>query len=176
MIAERNRHLTVRLVFLVLISLVCFTLMMLSLYFYLSMGRVWQQGLLDDARAQYQTVELIKAKELISQYNGLLATVNTFYKTQVVFSEALAVISKIPNPAGLHIRTITLDHSATGGVRVVIGGSSDTREHLVQFKNTVDTTTGISKAYFPAEDWIKPTDLLFTASFEVVIPNNTTSQ
>jgi len=163
--AQRNMKLLIVLASIFLISLVCFALMLLSLYFYLLMQTTYQKSIFDEAKAQYETADALSVTSQISQYNTKLTSVAHFYQQQVYFSDALKTISKIPRPANVVLTSIVLDTPVAGNIKATMLGTANTRESLLQFKDALGTVTNISNVYFPPDNWTKPTDVSFSVSF-----------
>ncbi len=164
---EQNRKLVLVLSFILLISLLCFVLLLLSLYFYIMVQVSYQKSLLDDARQQYQTKDFLQYKSIIKSSNQILAKANVFYKKELYFSQALAVISSIAKPDGVLFHDITMQHIGDKGISVAVTGSADNRENLLQFKTSVEAAKEITSAYFPPDNWIKSKDINFHVTFEI---------
>lgn len=164
---EQNRKLVLVLGFLLLVSLLCFVLVLLSLYFYIMVQVSYQKSLLDDAKQQYQTKDFLQYTDIINQSNQALVRANAFYKKEVFFSGALVTISNISRPDGVRFKNITMQRGSGRVINVNVAGTSDTRENLLLFKASIEGIKEISNAYFPPEDWIKSKDVNFYFTFDI---------
>ncbi len=164
---EKNKKLAIVLGNVILISLVCLTLVLFSLKFYM-LGEVNdQKNILNSTEKKYLTPDIISTKSLIQNYNTVLTKIDSFYKKEIYFSDALKTISNIQKPKGVYITKLSIDKiKDVNKVKVSISGSSDTRDNLLIFKNNIERDEKITNVYLPTKSLVKPADVDFSLTFE----------
>lgn len=172
LLKESNKRLALVLCFVALISLVCLVLMLLALYFYMLVHISFTKGMLDEAKGRYQTTDFLEYKNLISQYNGMLTKTDDFYKKEVYFANVLNIISSLPKPGAVHLKSIAMEPLKNGSVKASISGNANVRENLLSFKNAIETDKNITNIYFPPDNWIKSANINFFVTFEIIPKKN----
>lgn len=164
---HQNRKMTAVLGFMALVSLACLLLMLLALYLYLLSQASYHNDLLASTKQKYQTADFLKYKSIITDSNKVLVKVDTFYKNQIHFADALKVVSAIARPQNLRVKNITMEPAKNGLVKVDISGVSDTRESLLAFKQAIESEPMVASSHFPPDNWIKPKDINFYLTLEI---------
>ena len=173
LLLQKNRNLTVVLGSMAIIVLICLTLVLLSLKFYILQNISSQKSAIEDVKRQYQTADFMSLKDSIQEYDSKLTKIDNFYKKQTKFSDALKTIAQIQRPDGVTFGNIVLEKSDTAGkVKVSIYGQSTIRDGLVLFKDNLGKENSVSNLNIPADNWIKPTNISFNLTFDVGILNN----
>lgn len=154
------------------ISMVCLILVLFSLRFYILGEVVSQSIILDNIQKKYQTPNFLSLKGFIQKYNSALIKVDSFYKKEIYFSDALKTISNIQKPKGLYLTNVSVSKIKEDNKMVVaISGVSDTRNNLLIFKNNLEDEKKIKNIHFPPDYWTKPVDVNFNLTFEI-LPTN----
>jgi hypothetical protein len=151
----------------ILFSLVCLTLILLSLKFYVLAEYSYQKDILEQSQKQNQTPDFINFSEIIKKYNATLSQIDSFYKKELYLYKALEVISRIPSPAGLYVINISLIKDDSGKIQVSMSGLSNTRDDLLAFKKNIEDDKEIKKSYFPPENWVTQKNVNFSLTFEI---------
>lgn len=151
----------------VLISLVCLTLILSSIKFYILAETSYQKSILRQAEQENQVPDSASLNNIIQKYNSTLAQLDSFYKKEIYFSQALKTITSVPNPAGLYLTNFSLSRDKNGNIQTAVSGVSDTRENLLLFKKNIEGSAGIKNSYFSPESWINPKNANFSLSFEI---------
>jgi len=151
----------------VLISLLCLTLVLLSIKFYILADTDYQKYALKQAKQLSENKALTDLNVVIEKYNGTLAQLDSFYKKEIYFNQALETITNIPVPKGLYLNNFSLDRNEDGSVKASVSGISDTRDHLLTFKKNIEDSAEIKDSYFSPESWISPKDISFSLTFEI---------
>lgn len=146
----------------VIISLICLILVLLSIKFYLLTQVDFQKFLLETTQKKYETSELTNLKDTIKKYNATLPTVANFYKSEKYVSNILSVISEIPRPSGLTFTNISINNQN----KISISGVSSTRENLIAFQKNIEGQPNIKNASFSANSWINPVNNNFDVTLE----------
>ena len=167
---KKNKRLIIVLGIIILSFLVCLILVLASLDLYILGQTSYQRVALDNAEKKYETPGLVDMKNMIVKYNTALTNLKNFYKKEVYFSEVLKTILQIHIPAGLYLTNINLTQGDNGKVKVALSGMSDTRDNLQIFRDSFENNKKIENLDFPANNWIKPTDINFYFTFEVGQP------
>ena len=159
----------------VIVSLICFFLVLLSLKFYILGEIVSQKAILDYAERQYQTEDFLFFKQIMEKYNKVLVKIDSFYKKKANFSHPLKYILEIQKSDGLYFTDINMDKVREDNkIKVSIHGISDTRDNLLTLKNNIenslslnlDQSKGIKNVYFPPNNWIKSKNINFHFTFD----------
>lgn len=160
----RAKNLAIILGNVVLISLVCLALILLSVKFYI-LVRIAGQTDVSLGRADESAENL---KYAMQKYNAIMPLALSFYENEVHYSDILDAISKIKRPEGLYFKSIFIDgQKDPGKIKAGIAGFSKTRESLLQFKNDFSGQEGIENIYFAPESWINSTNVSFSLTFDI---------
>jgi hypothetical protein len=164
----RNKEkLSVVLGIVALVSLVCLTLILLSIKFYILAKTDYQKNILEQAEKKYQTPEFISFNGIVQKYNTTLTQLNSFYKKEIYFNQALKIITDTPSPKGLYLTYFLLNRDKNGMVQVNVSGVSNTRENLLTFRKNIEAVEEIKNSYFSPESWASPKDVSFSLTFEI---------
>ena len=175
---EGKKKLTIVLGNMVLISLILLVLVLFALKFYVLKQLVSEKINLSSVQEDYQNLYFMLAKDNMQKYNAIIIKMNNFYKNQMSLSDSLNIVSKINKPKGLYFKSINLENGDNNTINVKIAGFSDTRENLQAFRNNIEamqqnhSTGKIENIYFPAEVWLKPKDVDFNLTFNIVKDEN----
>jgi len=151
-----------------LIVVVCLLLMLISLKFYL-LGQVdYYQSLLQIAEKEYGTPSILAAKETVKNYNADLAKIDAFYRQQNNLSDALALVSTIQKPPGIHFSGISIAREKGAMTMLVtVSGTSDTRDTLIALRDTLSKNPKIQNVAFPPDSWTKDSAIDFQVTFQI---------
>jgi hypothetical protein len=170
---DRTKSLVIILCSIVLVSLICLVLILLSVKFSVLSEVSYQKSVLEQASQQYRFADSEKLKESIKKYNEIMPEVLSFYQKEVYFSEAVAVISEISRPEGVYFASASLDgQKYEGEIEVNISGVSSTRDNLILFKKNIESQNGIRNVSFSSESWINPTNIKFKLTFVIAKNGN----
>ena len=168
LLSETNKRLALVLCFGAVVVLACLILMLLSLYFYLLVQLSFQKEALDEAKGKYQTADFLEYKNLIGQYNAVLSKTDDFYKKEVYIANALKEIAVVEKPQAVRLQSIAMEPLKNGSVKVTATGTADSRANLLLFKNALQARKQITNLQFPPDNWIKPANITFLATFEIM--------
>jgi hypothetical protein len=164
---ERVKSLAIILSGMVLISLICFFLILLSVKFSILSKVGNQEVIFQQVEKGYRSEDSANLKDAIKKYNEKMPQVLAFYQNQVYFSDILADISEISTPQGIYFTNIFLDgQKSEGSVAVAIHGKSDSRSSLILFKKNIEAQGKIKNVSFSPESWISPTNISFSLNFD----------
>lgn len=156
----------------VLVSLVCFILVLLSIKFYILAGTDYQKNILEQSKKNSQAHDYAGLDTSIQKYNKILSQIDSFYKKELYFNEALKIITDIPTPEGLYLTNFSINRSKEGSIQVRVAGTGDDRDGLLVFKSNVKGTKQIKNPYFSSESWISPKNVNFSLTFDVDLSEN----
>jgi hypothetical protein len=151
---------------------VCLILILMSLNFYLLGNLVYEKESLQSLEKQYQTDEFVTQRDFLRRYGLVLRAANHFYQHTLFASDILAFAASIQQPAQVAVTDINIERiSDKAAFKVMVNGTSQTREALLNFKQILEVSTEqnsgtITHIDFPAENWIKPTNIRFRFSYE----------
>jgi hypothetical protein len=167
LILEKKEKLSVILGFMVLVSLFCLALVLLSVEFYVLSDTNYQKIILEEAQKKNQINRPASSKNIILKYNGILSQLDSFYKKEIYFNHVLDIISNIQKPQNLYLANYSLIRDENGKIKVDVSGVSNTRDDLLLFQKNIETDSEIENPYFSPESWISPKNANFTLSFEI---------
>jgi hypothetical protein len=169
---EQTKRLAMILGNVVLLSMVCMILILLSVYFFIAGNSNGQVFLLRQITRDYQTSDFVGFKEIITKYNTVLPQILSFYDDERYYSDALGVIYSIPKPDGLSILNFSLgEEKSTGnekGISVSISGNSSTREYLISYRDNILKEISIKNVSFSPESWVNQQNIKFSVTFDVI--------
>ncbi len=170
---KRVKNLSLVLGSIVVISIICMVFVLMSVKFYMLTEADNQKFLLTEAQKSYKSPTIEYLKNVIEKYNKLLPVVINFYQKRIYTSDVLAVISSVEKADGLYFTSMSLDsQTSENSVRVIISGTSDTRENLLAFQKKLSEQGKIKNVSFSPDSWISPTKTNFKVSFDFVKNGN----
>ncbi len=168
LLKERQKNLVVVLTGITAIALVCLMLILFSIKLYILEEIGAQRTMLEGIEEQYRASDAMSLKKSIEGYNARVATMNYFYGSQLRSSQALELLLAISRPEGVRLTNLDLQQDEQAKTaNVVISGTSNTRDDLLQFKNTLEGAPGITNVNFPPESWVKPAGIEFTVTLTI---------
>jgi len=162
---ERNRKLVIVLGNVVVIFLVCLFLILFSLKFYILGEIVSQKTFLDDVEKKYQNKDILFLKQTVEEYNTILTKVNSFYKKEIYFSNAIEIVLGVSKPDDLYLTSISMNREGDK-IKINFSGISETRDSLLVFKNNIENVSLLENIYFPPSNWIKSKDINFSFTLD----------
>ena len=101
--------------------------------------------------------------------NSILKELNSFYQNEANLVEVSRLISGFL-PREVYLTTLHFNKAAglekeKYSGEVFLAGFAPSRETLTVFKKNLEKE--FKEVYFPPENWVKPTDISFTATFKV---------
>lgn len=169
LILEKKKKLVIVLGNVIIISLICLILILFSLKFYI-LGEITSQKIaLDNIEKKYQTPDFLLFKQIVQKYNSILVKIDNFYKKETYFNDALETILEIQKPDGLYLSDISVARiKENNKIKVTASGISDNRDNLSILKSNIENNEKIENFYFPPNNWIKPKDIEFYLTFEIM--------
>jgi hypothetical protein len=173
LLLQKYKRLVVVLGNMVLISVVCLTLILFALKFYVLSEISFQKLNLDLANQKYTTDGTMTFKEMIKKYNASLVKMDAFYKQTTYMSDILKNVLGVNRAPGIYFKDISInrlrkDSTSPGSdeVKISITGYSSTRESLILFKEALEKNDKIKNISFPPQNWVKDSDIDFEVKFE----------
>ncbi len=167
LMSKKKERLTTILGIVFLIFLICLTLVLLSIKFYILTATDYQKDTLRENEQKSQAADFMNFKNIIQKYNSTLVQLDSFYKKEIYFSQALKTITAVPKPAGLDLLNFSLSRDISGKIKVSVSGFSDTRNDLLVFKTNIEENQKIKNFYFSPDSWINPENANFSLTFEI---------
>jgi len=150
----------------------------LSLSLFLIKGRLQsqlenQKKILLESEERLKQAGVIEIKGKINLANSTLTKLNSFYKKKVYFGDILAKIAEIiPDDLYLKYLSISLSGENNSEVNIILSGFAPTREILFKLKKNFEEDNYFSIVSFPPSNWVKPTDIDFSANLKIVKTSN----
>lgn len=167
LLLEKKTKLVIIFGIVILVSLVCLILILLSIKFYILAETDSQKVILEQTQKNNQTQEFISLNNTIKKYNKTLAQLDSFYKKEIYFGQTLDTITNVPTPQGLYLTNFSLNRNDAGNVQASVSGVSSTRDNLLIFQQNIEQDKEIKNPYFSPESWISPKDVNFSLTFEI---------
>ncbi|MBU1993066.1 PilN domain-containing protein, partial [Patescibacteria group bacterium] len=135
---------------------------------YISGRADYYKTLADCEVRKFETLEFQNIEKEISAANEELARLVAFYEKQPLIAPIFKKISEIV-PEEIYLNSLSLNPNKDKKDRfqVSMTGHSETREALLEFKKNLESDLIFQGIYFPPSDWVKPSDINFSASFEI---------
>ncbi len=153
---------------LILFILASFSLMLLSINFYIS-GQTKTQEILVDLEEESQDSEAGDLAEEINRINNNLVQLNSFYRNQPRFYEVFNQISKVlPDQIYLTNASVVLKAEEENEIlNCSLTGYSPNRETLFSLKKNLEDNGVFKEIDFPPSNWVKAKDINFSVSFKI---------
>lgn len=152
----------------ILISLVCFSLILFSLEIIISAEAEAQKILFSQKENEYQLSQVQVFEDKINAYNKRLTELRSFYRDQVSFSEIVKMISdNLPVGTYLINLSIIAKTDKEKEIQCVVSGFSPTSEKLIEFKKNLEGEERFEEVNFPPSNWVSLTNINFSATFKV---------
>lgn len=149
----------------VIFSLVAFSLILLSIKFYVSSMVETQEERFTDSQGQNLLNE-------VGDINEELRLLGLFYQNQIIFSSAfLLVVNAIPKEININTLYFSIKIEEDGPILVgSLTGHSPNREALFSLKKNMEDEPSFWNIDFPPSNWVKPTDINFSITFNINAP------
>jgi len=171
LLLEKKKKLIIIFGIVFLVGLICLILILLSIKFYILADTDYQKSILAQEQKSYQTTDFVNLNNTVKKYNIILAQLDSFYKKEIYFNQALDVITSVKTPKGLYLKNFSLNRNANGTIQASVSGVSDTRENLLIFKKNIEEGSegypNIKNPSFSNESWISPKNVKFSVTFEI---------
>ncbi|MFH1780649.1 MAG: PilN domain-containing protein [Candidatus Nealsonbacteria bacterium] len=126
------------------------------------------QTLLDCEWQKSVTSEVQNIEKEINAVNQNLKELDVFYKEQSPVTPLFQKISElIPEEIYLNSMSLSPNQEKKDHFQVSLTGHSQTREALLELKKSLESQPVFQGIYFPPSNWVKPSDINFSASFEM---------
>jgi hypothetical protein len=165
---EDARKLVIILGITIIIPLICLALVLLSIQFYI-LGEInSQKTVLEQTKAQYQTQDFLKTKQLIDDSNAAMGQLIAEYQKNQYLGKSITAISVVPRPAGLYITDLSLVRESSGMVQATMTGFSNSRDDLLTFQKNLQSAKEIQNPVFSPESWVPAANVKFSLTFSVL--------
>ena len=164
---EKKKRLATIMGIVVLVFLVCLTLVLLTIKFYILAETDSQENIFKQNQQSSQYTEQSNFINVVKGYNSTLAQIDSFYKKELYFNQALDILNRVPSPNGLYFTNFSLSRIENGNIKMDVSGVSATRDNLLIFKHNVEADKEIKNPYFSPESWISAQNTNFSLSLEI---------
>lgn len=152
-----------------LFALFAFSLILLSIKFYM-IGMVGTQEIL--VSLEEENFAGSQAQDLANEVSGIneeLGRLEFFYKNQMSFSNALSlVIRAMPDQTRLNTVYLSIQsEDDKQKFKSSLTGFSSDRETLFFLKRNLENEPSFAEIDFPPSNWVRPTDINFSVNFNV---------
>jgi Tfp pilus assembly protein PilN len=154
-----------------LLSLVCFILILVIFYFFI-LGEIISEKIIYEQREK--EISVLKMHELeqnLAAFNEIFSSLDNFYQNRFKASETLVQITKVIPPE-IYLTNISINpkKDTKKTIECVISGFAPQRESLLNLKENLEKQANFKEIYFPPADWVKSTDINFTVNFKILWP------
>lgn len=160
---EENWKLILILGILFLIFLISLISILLAIKFYLQGELELTKASLDLEEKSLKTSGIQDLREKIKLFNQNLSKLNNFYEKQ---TSAITILEKIFKtlPPEISLTSFSWQKNTS---QVALSGFSPNREVLLRFQKNLQEVKEFTEIDFPAQNWIKPTDIEFYVTFKI---------
>ena len=144
-----------------LFSLICLTLILVSIQINLDAQLTFKQAILEQKQEEFESSKAKELEQEIIFYNRVLADIRSFNQENFFVSDILAELSKAM-PAGTSLFNLSFQKQ---GKEISLSGMASTREDLLVLKQNLEENENFQEIYFPASNWINPVDINFLVKF-----------
>ena len=149
---------------LIVASVLCFSLILLSIRFYIADQVRTQEALIEMEKQKNSQVQILQAK--IRSVNRTLSELNNFYQDQFAISDFLARLSTLLRP-GMHLESFSY-HAE--GSRIILSGYASNIDEAHEFRERLRRQEDFKEINFTLPDWLQPEGTNFRASFIIKLP------
>lgn len=149
------------------VALICLTLILLSIRFYILAETDYQKNILSQREKEVQTADFKNFNSIIQEKNLILSQIDSFYKREIYFSKALKIITDVSSSETLYLTGFSLNRENNGKIQASVSGVSDTRDDLLVFKKNVEEDKEIMSPYFSPESWVNSKNVQFSLTLEI---------
>jgi len=122
-----------------------------------------QKIFLEQREKEFKSTKFQELEKRIGDYNSILSELDSFYDRNLNLTEILEKTSKTL-PAGTYLTTFNFNLLTS---QISLSGFCPNREILFEFKKNLEQEEKFEKVYFPPSNWVIPTDINFSASFQI---------
>ena len=166
LLVENNLKVTVILGYLSVLFLVCLSLLFISINIFIKGGIETQKILFDQREKELETFKMQALQNDLVSFNETLASLKSFYRNEDDFVDILERISNTV-PGEMNLSNLSVSPQSKGGIVCNLSGFSPDRDLLLELKDNLEKEGLFIDVYFPPANWVKPTDINFTASFKI---------
>ena len=169
LLTENNLKITVILGSLLALFLICLSLLFISINIFIRGGIETQKIFFDQREKELETFKMQALQNDLISFNKTLASLKSFYQNKDDFVDILERISSTV-PDGMNLSNLSLSPQTKGGIVCNLSGFSPNRDLILKLKDNLEKEKLFADIYFPPANWVKPTDINFTASFKINDP------
>lgn len=146
----------------VLTFFVSLALVLFSVRIYVKAQAESVKFLVEAERTRLQSTQTAELREKITKGSQNISKLNSFYKNKVETTKILETIFQIV-PKQISLTSLSWRREGV----VAISGFSPTREVLFELRNNLQSEVRFSDINFPPQNFVKPTNIDFQATFKV---------
>lgn len=120
-----------------------------------------QKIFLEEKELKTKKIQDLETK--IKDYNLTLSHLDSFYQKNPHLTEILEKLSKTM-PEGIYLTSFNF---SLPNLEISLSGFSPDRQTLLEFKKNLEKEEKFENVYFPATNWISPTDINFSLTFNL---------
>jgi Tfp pilus assembly protein PilN len=162
---EENLKLVLILGIIFLIFLISLTLILLAIKIYIGEQVESLKFLIEKEREKSETRQNLELREKIEKTSQTISKLESFYEEKIYFSAILENIFQTI-PEGVYLTSLTIVEKENIA-QISLSGFAPTREILFELKNNLESKKQFSEINFPPQNWLKPTNIDFTATFKI---------
>jgi len=168
LVQEEKWKLILILEIILLAFFISLALILFSIKTYIS-GQVEAQKILLSQK-ELDAPHIQQLEKNIKDNNLIFAQLHSFYQERISVTGALEKISQVL-PEKLYLSTLNFtvltSQQSKYSAQISLSGFAPTRELLLEFKERLEGQEHFKEVYFPASNWLKPTDINFSVSFKI---------
>lgn len=122
-----------------------------------------QKTYFEQREKELKNPQIQELEEKIKNLNLTFSELNSFYQGQTNLTAVLEKISKT-FPARTYLTTLNFNPATS---QISLSGFCPNRETLLEFKKNLEKEEKFEKIYFPPVNWVEPTDINFSVTFNI---------
>lgn len=154
----------------VLIFLVAVILCFVYVYFYINEKINEKRLLISDVEKSYTQTSLKDFQKELAKFNSDVEKIKNFYEKKKYVSDTIEKLADVIGEQKIYIKNFSFSlirKEKSSLYSISITGFSPDREALFDFKKSLEEESAFSDIKFPQENWVKPTNINFEASFSI---------
>ncbi len=152
--------------FLIFFFIVCLILVLFSIRIYFKSQTLAQDSVISGAKSGQEQERVGRFKKEMNIVNEKIGEQNNYLKNRIYFSSIIERIAETL-PEKLKLNTLSAALDSEKKIKVFVSGFALEREDLVVFKEELEKEESISEISFPASNWVKASNINFSATFNI---------
>lgn len=153
----------------ILLSLLCFALMLVAVRVYIDGQLALQSALARQAEKPSMSLAIEELQKKVKSAEQVFSQLNDFYENKFEITEAAEDISSLL-PENIYLRMLSFSLEEQNKARVSLSGFAPTRAVLLELQQNLEKEPVFGAINFPASSWVQKKDINFSVNFDYSTP------